>query len=307
MLASYRRMLEFADGGQGGVTRNAAEKKLNSLLDAVAAQAAQQQAQQQQQQAKQQQSQQGGDGAGAGVGAGAADGAAGGGGGGGDGAAAAAGAATATTAPRKESAADELLRAFYEQTVASLDRGRNERLWFKASMRLAHLALERADYAAAAQLLRALHRACRLDGGGAEGGGAGAGAIDPNRGTQALEVYAAEIRMATEQRDNKRLKELYHQVSGDEDGGPPTIRRFAAPQRATAPAKHGRSLDAPPPLPALSNNPPPKTPPKPPKTPPNKTGPLRQVGHPPPARPGRHPRVRRQDAHGRAPVGARAL
>jgi hypothetical protein len=206
MLAAYRRMLEYSEGGsaQGAVTRNAAEKKLNSLLDAVAATAAQQQAQaqaqlaqaqaQQQAQASQQQGsqqqQEGGDGAGG----------------------EASSAAAIAAAKQKADAAAELLRAFYEQTVAALDRGRNERLWFKASMRLAHLALERADYAQAAQLLRQLHRACRLPAPEGGGGAEGAGAIDPARGTQALEVYAAEIRMATEQRDNKRLKELYHQV-----------------------------------------------------------------------------------------------
>jgi hypothetical protein len=33
------------------------------------------------------------------------------------------------------------------------------------------------------------------------------------KGTQLLEVYAVEIQMYTEQRNNKKLKQLYHKVS----------------------------------------------------------------------------------------------
>jgi hypothetical protein len=32
------------------------------------------------------------------------------------------------------------------------------------------------------------------------------------KGTQLLEVYAVEIQMYTEQRNNKKLKQLYHKV-----------------------------------------------------------------------------------------------
>jgi len=377
MLAAYRRMLEYADGGWGGaggaaggggggggaagggggggnaaVTRNAAEKKLNSLLDAVAAQAAAAQqhaaaaaARQepppghQQQQASQQQH---GEEAAA-----AAKAAAAGSDGGGGGAAAV---AASASLPAEDPAA-ALLRAFYEQTVASLDRGRNERLWFKASMRLAHLALERADYPRAAALLRELHRACRLPGGGGGGtggggGGAGGGGIDPARGTQALEVYAAEIRMATEQRDNKRLKELYHQVrdgGADDDRGtrasalfpplcfifcffaPPSLKQRRRRRRRRPVSSRFRPLPPrmfPPQIPSdeptlpmpHNDDTPDSTPLEQNKTTPkqqnknnNKKGAVGPVGHPPPARARRHPRVRRKDAHGRAPLARGAL
>jgi hypothetical protein len=40
------------------------------------------------------------------------------------------------------------------------------------------------------------------------------GSEDLKKGTQLLEVYAVEIQMYTEQRNNKKLKQLYHKVRG---------------------------------------------------------------------------------------------
>lgn len=42
------------------------------------------------------------------------------------------------------------------------------------------------------------------------------GSEDFKKGTQLLEVYAVEIQMYTEQRNNKKLKQLYHKVIMDE-------------------------------------------------------------------------------------------
>jgi hypothetical protein len=39
------------------------------------------------------------------------------------------------------------------------------------------------------------------------------GSEDLKKGTQLLEVYAVEIQMYTEQRNNKKLKQLYHKVT----------------------------------------------------------------------------------------------
>ena len=51
----------------------------------------------------------------------------------------------------------------------------------------------------AAKLLKKLHKACQQED----------GTDDPKKGSQLLEVYAIEIQMYTEQKDTKRLKQLY--------------------------------------------------------------------------------------------------
>lgn len=50
-----------------------------------------------------------------------------------------------------------------------------------------------------AQTLRELHRSCQTED----------GADDLKKGTQLLEIYALEIQLHTEQKNNKKLKELY--------------------------------------------------------------------------------------------------
>lgn len=49
------------------------------------------------------------------------------------------------------------------------------------------------------KLLKKLHKACQQED----------GTDDPKKGSQLLEVYAIEIQMYTEQKDTKRLKQLY--------------------------------------------------------------------------------------------------
>ncbi|GFH10400.1 PCI domain-containing protein, partial [Haematococcus lacustris] len=95
---------------------------------------------------------------------------------------------------------NEALEEFYESTLNALDKAKNERLWFKTSMKLAGLWTKRQEFSGMSRLLRELHGSCQL----------ADGSDDPKKGSQLLEIYAMEIQMATEQRDNKRLKTLYH-------------------------------------------------------------------------------------------------
>lgn len=134
MVEAYRQLLQYA----GVVTRNAAEKKINSVLDFVSAQA--QDAQ--------------------------------------------------------------LLQDFYSLTLDTMAESKNERLWFKTNMKLANLWVSLRDSGKAAKVLCELHRSCQTDD----------GQDDLKKGTQLLEIYALEIQMHTEQKNNKKLKELYQKA-----------------------------------------------------------------------------------------------
>ncbi|GBF94078.1 COP9 signalosome complex subunit [Raphidocelis subcapitata] len=137
MMEAYRQMLSYVDSS--AVTRNAAEKKLNSLLDHVGA-----------------------------------------------------------------SSDGELLQTFYETTLRALEKARNDRLWFKTNLKLCGLWFRKKEFGRMARVVKELHRSCQRED----------GSEDLKKGTQQLEVYALEIQMATEQRNNQRLKQLYTAALG---------------------------------------------------------------------------------------------
>lgn len=132
MLESYREMLTYI---KSAVTRNASEKKINSLLDHV----------------------------------------------------------SAATSDLK------LLQEFYQITLDAMAEAKNDRLWFKANLKLATLFLNARECGKALRLLKDLHKSCRTED----------GSDDLKKGTQLLEVYALEIQVYTEQKNTKRLKQLY--------------------------------------------------------------------------------------------------
>eukprot|EP00879_Flechtneria_rotunda_P003357 GHRR01003585.1.p1 GENE.GHRR01003585.1~~GHRR01003585.1.p1 ORF type:complete len:436 (+),score=159.47 GHRR01003585.1:213-1520(+) len=136
MMDAYRQMLDYTDSA---VTRNASEKKINSLLDFVSA-----------------------------------------------------------------SSDLDLLQEFYETTLRALEKARNDRLWFKTQLKLVNLWFKAKEYNRMQKILKDLHRSCQRED----------GSEDLKKGTQLLEVYAVEIQMYTEQRNNKKLKQLYHKALG---------------------------------------------------------------------------------------------
>uniref|UniRef100_A0A7S0RGH7 COP9 signalosome complex subunit 2 n=1 Tax=Chlamydomonas leiostraca TaxID=1034604 RepID=A0A7S0RGH7_9CHLO len=134
MMDAYRKMLTYVDSA---VTRNASEKKINSLLDFMA-----------------------------------------------------------------QAQDVEVLQDFYETTLRTLESAKNDRLWFKTQLKLAGLWFKKAEFGRMARILKDLHRSCQNPDGSDDG----------KKGSQLLEVYAMEIQMATEQRNNKRLKQLYQRA-----------------------------------------------------------------------------------------------
>ena len=95
-----------------------------------------------------------------------------------------------------DEAAHRCMEKFYSKTLESFQSTNNERLWLKTNIKLARLWLSEKNYAQLTNKLRELHRACQKED----------GSDDPGKGTYALEVYALEILMHADKRNNKRLK-----------------------------------------------------------------------------------------------------
>ena len=96
----------------------------------------------------------------------------------------------------------QCMENFYSLTLESFQSTNNERLWLKTNIKLAKLWLDRREYTLLVNNVRKLHKACQRED----------GTDDPSKGTYALEVYALEIQMYAETRNNKRLKALYQRA-----------------------------------------------------------------------------------------------
>ena len=94
------------------------------------------------------------------------------------------------------------MEKFYSQTLQSFQSTNNERLWLKTNIKLAKLFLDRKEYGAVTKKLRELHKACERED----------GSDDPSKGTYSLEIYALEIQMYAETKNNKQLKRLYERA-----------------------------------------------------------------------------------------------
>ncbi|KAJ3334203.1 COP9 signalosome complex subunit 2 [Blyttiomyces sp. JEL0837] len=93
------------------------------------------------------------------------------------------------------------LEQLYKMTLDTLNEDKNERLWTKTNLKLAKLWLDRHEYNRLNKILRQLHTSCQNDD----------GSDDQKKGTLLLEIFALEIQMHTETKNNKKLKALYQQ------------------------------------------------------------------------------------------------
>ena len=99
-------------------------------------------------------------------------------------------------------AAAKSMEKFYSLTLQSFQSTNNERLWLKTNLKLAKLLLDRKEYGPVSRKLRELHKACQRPD----------GTDDPSKGTYSLEIYALEIQMLAETKNNKQLKTLYQRA-----------------------------------------------------------------------------------------------
>ncbi|CAI9768606.1 unnamed protein product [Fraxinus pennsylvanica] len=95
-----------------------------------------------------------------------------------------------------------LLKEFYQTTLKALEEAKNERLWFKTNLKLCKIWIDMGEYGRMSKILKELHKSCKKED----------GTDDQKKGTQLLEVYAIEIQMYTETKNNKKLKELYQKA-----------------------------------------------------------------------------------------------
>ena len=135
----------------------------------------------------------------------------------------------------------ELLQELYQTTLEALAEARNDRLWFKTNLKLCKMFFSLKEFPRVSKILRERTRFCRNEDGSA----------NQARGTQLLEVYAIEIQMFTEQKNNKKLKELQRALAADErdpapvhPGDHPRVRRQDAHGGALTRARRPRTFSS---------------------------------------------------------------
>lgn len=97
----------------------------------------------------------------------------------------------------------ELFEKFFEMTMAALKEDRkeliNDRLWFKAHIKLGKMYLDVEDYGKLGKILRQLEQSC-LNPDGTD---------DEKKGTQLFEIFSLKFPMLTAQKNTKELKKEY--------------------------------------------------------------------------------------------------
>jgi len=92
-----------------------------------------------------------------------------------------------------------LLQQFYQITLEALKGSKNERLWFKTNTKLGKLYFDMKNFDELKRVLKELRDSCQNE----------LGEDDQKKGTQLLEIYALEIQMYTEMKNNQELQRLY--------------------------------------------------------------------------------------------------
>jgi hypothetical protein len=157
---------------------------------------------------------------------------------------------------------------FYETTLKALQEAKNDRLWFKTNLKLGKLWFDMQEYGRLQRIIRELHRSCQNDD----------GSDDLKKGTQLLEARPTPPPLTAPYSPLQPLAPLTH---------PHTPHTPLAGLRARDPNVHGDQEQQEAQV-ALQQ------------------GAADQERHTSPQDHGRHPRVRRQDAHGRARVAQHA-
>jgi len=95
-----------------------------------------------------------------------------------------------------------LIEQMFTVALASLKVQGNERVWFRTNLKLGKLLFDAEEHSKLAKILKDLHKSCQNE----------KGEDDQKKGSQLVDIYALEIQMYTATRNNKKLKELYHQA-----------------------------------------------------------------------------------------------
>lgn len=120
-----------------------------------------------------------------------------------------------STAQTSDDTTVKFLQDFYSLTQHCVKELNNERLLIKTLLKLAKLLLDRKEFSALTKVLKQLRDLCEESPDPKSPNMSSASAVDvasmdfQRKGTHLLEIYALEIQMYTETKNNKKLKELY--------------------------------------------------------------------------------------------------
>jgi len=107
-----------------------------------------------------------------------------------------------TISTSKDMKSINLIELVYNTALSALKTQGNERVWFRTNLKLGKLLFDAQEHTKLAKILKDLHRSCQNE----------KGEDDPKKGSQLVDIYALEIQMHTETKNNKKLKELYHRA-----------------------------------------------------------------------------------------------
>jgi len=96
----------------------------------------------------------------------------------------------------------DMMQQVYDITLKALVEAKNERVWFRTSLKFAKLLFDKEEYNRLSKILRELHKSCENQD----------GTDDQKKGSQLVDIYALEIQMCTATKNNKKLKELYQKA-----------------------------------------------------------------------------------------------
>jgi len=107
-----------------------------------------------------------------------------------------------TISTSKDMKSINLIELVYNTALSALKTQGNERVWFRTNLKLGKLLFDAQEHTKLAKILKDLHRSCQNE----------KGEDDPKKGSQLVDIYALEIQMHIETKNNKKLKELYHRA-----------------------------------------------------------------------------------------------
>ncbi|KAG4305903.1 hypothetical protein PORY_000813 [Pneumocystis oryctolagi] len=96
----------------------------------------------------------------------------------------------------------KFMKEMYSITLLFLEETKNERLWLKVNLKLAKLWLDTKEYRCLNNILNKLRNICENHD----------GSFDQLKSTYLFEVYALQIQMYSEMKNNRKLKDLYHKI-----------------------------------------------------------------------------------------------
>jgi COP9 signalosome complex subunit 2 len=100
------------------------------------------------------------------------------------------------------SAEGQVVERLYEIAISVLRKQGSERVWFRQALKYAKILMENGNTQKLIGVLEELHASCR----GPDG------QDDPKKGSQLVDIYAVEIQLHTELKNNARLKQLYYKA-----------------------------------------------------------------------------------------------